>query len=73
MISSLRSSTKKVYEEIGEELQEAYESLPGSFMGVERIETLHGKDRCGVMVIEDFYKNIAGHTPRNNAGTIPDL
>ncbi len=52
--------TKKVYEEIGEELQEAYESLPGSFMGVERIETLHGKDRCGVMVIEDFYKNILG-------------
>lgn len=52
--------TKKVYEEIGEELQEAYEGLPGSFMGVERVETFHGRDRCGVMVIEDFYKNILG-------------
>lgn len=53
--------TKKVYEEIGEELQEAYESLPRSFMGVERNETFHGRDRCGVMVIEDFYKNLLGY------------
>lgn len=53
--------TKKVYEEIGVELQEAYESLPRCFMGVERIETFHGRDRCGVMVIEDFYKNILGY------------
>jgi len=52
--------TKKVYEQIGEELQEAYEKLPKSFMGVERIETFHGRDRCGVMIIEDFYKNILG-------------
>lgn len=52
--------TKKVYEEIGEELQEAYENLPKSFMGVERIETFHGRDRCGVMIIEDFYKNLLG-------------
>lgn len=52
--------TKKVYEEIGEELQEAYESLPKSFMGVERIETFHGRDRCGVMIIEEFYKNLLG-------------
>lgn len=53
--------TKKVYEEIGEELQEAYEQLPKSFMGVDRIETFHGKDRCGVMIIEEFYKNILGY------------
>ncbi len=53
--------TKKVYDEIGEELQEAYESLPGSFMGVDRIETFHGRDRCGVMVIEEFYKNLLGY------------
>lgn len=53
--------TKKVYEEIGEELEEAYESLPESFMGVDRIETFHGKDRCGVMIIEEFYKNVLGY------------
>lgn len=52
--------TKKVYDEIGEELADAYEKLPRSFMGVERMETAHGKDRAGVMVIEDFYKNVLG-------------
>ena len=53
--------TKKVYGEIGEELQAAYERLPRSFMGVERIETFHGRDRSGVMVIEDFYKSTLGY------------
>lgn len=67
--------TKKVYEEIGEELQEAYENLPKSFMGVERIETFHGRDRCGVMIIEDFYKNLLGFNlvgmlERNNSGGV---
>ncbi len=52
--------TKKVYDEIGAALQSAYEELPKSFMGVDRIETLHGRDRAGVMVIEDFYKNTLG-------------
>ncbi len=53
--------TKKVYGEIGEELQAAYEQLPRSFMGVERIETFHGRNRSGVMVIEDFYKSTLGY------------
>ena len=39
--------TKKVYDEIGEELQEAYDKLPNQFLGVDRIETFHGKDRSG--------------------------
>lgn len=52
--------TKEVYDEIGSALQEAYEKLPDEFMGVKRIETFHGKDRAGVMVIEDFYKNTLG-------------
>ncbi|MBO5030892.1 MAG: DUF4125 family protein [Lachnospiraceae bacterium] len=52
--------TRKVYDEIGEELQEAYEKLPRSFMGVDRVETFHGRDRAGVMVIEEFYKNTLG-------------
>ncbi|MDE6619873.1 MAG: DUF4125 family protein [Lachnospiraceae bacterium] len=52
--------TKEVYEQIGEALQAAYEALPKSFMGIDRIETFHGRDRCGVMIIEDFYKNVLG-------------
>ena len=52
--------TKKVYDQIGVELQEAYEALPNSFMGVDRVETFHGRDRAGVMIIEDFYKNTLG-------------
>ncbi|MDE7478312.1 MAG: DUF4125 family protein, partial [Lachnospiraceae bacterium] len=66
--------TKEVYDQIGEELQEAYDKLPKSYMGVDRIETFHGKDRSGVMVIEDFYKNVIGYDlvgmlVRNHAGS----
>ncbi len=52
--------TKEVYDKIGSALQAEYEKLPDTFMGVKRIETFHGKDRSGVMVIEDFYKNTLG-------------
>jgi len=52
--------TKEVYDQIGESLQQAYDELPQSFMGVDRLETFHGKDRAGVMVIEDFYRNTLG-------------
>lgn len=55
--------TKAVYDEIGEALQAEYEKLPASFMGIDRVETFHGKDRCGVMVIEEFYKNVLGINP----------
>lgn len=55
--------TKEVYNQIGKELQAAYENLPTSFMGIDRIETFHGKDRCGVMIIEEFYKNVLGINP----------
>lgn len=55
--------TKEVYDQIGKELQAAYEKLPTSFMGVDRIETFHGKDRCGVLIIEEFYKNVLGINP----------
>lgn len=52
--------TKDVYDKIGSALEEEYEKLPDTFMGIKRIETFHGKDRAGVMVIEDFYKNTLG-------------
>lgn len=52
--------TKAVYDEIGSALEAEYEKLPDTFMGIKRIETFHGKDRAGVMIIEDFYKNTLG-------------
>ena len=52
--------TRETYEEIGEALQKAYEELPTAFLGVERIETFHGRDRAGVMIIEDFYEKLTG-------------
>lgn len=55
--------TKEVYDQIGKKLQAAYEELPTSFMGIDRIETFHGKDRCGVFIIEEFYKNVLGINP----------
>lgn len=55
--------TKEVYDQIGEELQAAYEELPTSFMEIDRIETVHGKDRCGVWIIEEFYRNVLGMNP----------
>lgn len=52
--------TRENYDRIGAELQRAYDELPDTYMGYTRNETVHGKDRSGVMVIEDFYKNILG-------------
>lgn len=52
--------TKEVYDKIGSALQAEYEALPDEFLGVKRIETFYGKDRAGVMVIEDFYKDVLG-------------
>ena len=53
--------TRETYDEIGDRLQKAYEQLPDEYMGIKRIETFHGRDRSGVMVIEDFYKNTIGN------------
>ncbi|MBE5876657.1 MAG: DUF4125 family protein [Lachnospiraceae bacterium] len=58
--------TAKTYEEIGEELQAEYEKLPASYQGIDRIETFHGRDRAGVMVIEEFYQNLLGVDLLNN-------
>lgn len=52
--------TRDTYEAIGEALQQAYEELPRVFLGVERKETFHGRDRAGVLVIEDFYRGLTG-------------
>lgn len=60
--------TRQTYEAIGEKLQQAYESLPASFQGIERTETFHGRDRAGVQIIEDFYAATLG-TPLINDAT----
>ncbi|MBO4336828.1 MAG: DUF4125 family protein, partial [Lachnospiraceae bacterium] len=52
--------TRETYDEIGKRLQEEYDRLPKSFMGYERIETREGSGRCGVCVIDDFFKRILG-------------
>ncbi len=53
--------TRENYERIGAQLQRAYDELPTTYMGYTRNETFHGRDRAGVMAIEDFYKNILGY------------
>lgn len=48
------------YEEIGKELQEAYESLPKEYKGYEYRESLQGQGRRGVHRISDFYEGLLG-------------
>lgn len=55
--------TGKTYEEIGKALQEAYEELPKVFAGYIRKTTGYGSNRCGVCVIDDFYKRVLGGHP----------
>ncbi len=52
--------TRDVYEKIGGKLQEEYEKLPRVFAGYIRRETVAGSGRCGVVIIEDFYKRVLG-------------
>ena len=50
----------ETYAEIGEELQEAYESLPKEYKGYEYRESLQGQGRRGVQRISDFYEGLLG-------------
>ncbi len=52
--------SEDTYLEIGRELQEAYEALPGEFMGYVRTRSPQGRDRRGVHTITHFYKRILG-------------
>ncbi len=52
--------TDQVYDEIGEELQEAYDELPSTYMGITRITTAKAKKRVGVHRISDFYDYLIG-------------
>ena len=52
--------TDSVYDEIGEQLQRAYEELPSTYMGITRFTTLKAQKRVGVFKIGDFYENLIG-------------
>lgn len=47
--------TEETYQEIGADLQEAYEQLPKEFQGYQRTVSIQGKGRRGVMTISAFY------------------
>lgn len=52
--------TDPVFDEIGEELQRAYDELPSTYMGVTRFTTLKAQKRVGVFRIGDFYESLIG-------------
>lgn len=54
--------TDQVYDEIGEALQEEYDKLPGTYMGVTRIETHKARRSVGVFRIGEFYEQLIGLT-----------
>ncbi len=52
--------TDAIYDEIGEDLQAAYNKLPKSFMGITRRNTPQAGKRVGVFRIGDFYHRLIG-------------
>lgn len=52
--------TDETYEEIGEELQQAYDALPAEFRGYRRAPRVNGKNRRGVLRISQFYQSLVG-------------
>ncbi len=52
--------TEETYRAVGEELQRAYETLPGTFQGYTRGAHVNGRNRRGVIRISDFYRELTG-------------
>lgn len=54
--------------ERAEEMQRAYEALPGTFMGLSHNETEEGRGRRGVILLSEFLKKFTGqpHLPEND-------
>ena len=52
--------TDQVYDEIGEALQEEYDKLPDTYMGVTRVETHEARKSVGVFRIGEFYEQLIG-------------
>ncbi len=61
--------TDSVYEEIGEELQKAYDGLPTTYMGVTRRISPKAPKRVGVFRIGEFYERLIGFSdvPASNS------
>lgn len=53
--------SEETYDEIGEKLQTAYETLPKTYEGVTRVDTQMAEGRVGVQVIGDFYEKYTGY------------
>ncbi len=56
-----------IYDEIGGKLQEAYDKLPTTFMGVKRINMSEAGKRVGVFRISEFYTQLIG------VGAVPEF
>ncbi len=52
--------TDACYDEIGTQLQAAYEQLPTTYMGIQRIATPQASKRVGVLKISEFYERLIG-------------
>lgn len=52
--------TDSVYDEIGKELQDEYDKLPKTYMGITRKTTKKANKRVGVFRIKDFYEELIG-------------
>lgn len=61
--------TDSVYEEIGEALQQAYDRLPVTYMGVTRRVSPKAPKRVGVFRIGEFYERLTGFrdVPESNS------
>ncbi len=52
---------KELYKAMGDKVQEAYDQLPDTFMGIRRTTTEMGKGRVGVWRMGDFFEEYTGH------------
>ena len=52
--------TDQIYDEIGQQLQEAYDELPSTYGGITRFTTAKAQKRVGVFRIGDFYEGLIG-------------
>ncbi len=54
--------SEETFEQIGRELQSAYDQMPREFRGYQRNTSWYGKERMGVMTISSFYQRLLGRT-----------
>lgn len=57
---------EEVYQRIGSQMQQAYNTLPQEFQSKRRIETPEGGGRVGVFSVSTFYQRYIGKLPKTN-------